>query len=70
MSNIFSYVRVNKNNESYTQKQKASISKYIDQHNISIYKEFEIEISSSSEEKNILELLKNCEKTLLFWFRI
>ncbi|GGD38158.1 resolvase [Malaciobacter pacificus] len=62
MSNIFSYVRVNKNNESYTQKQKASISKYIDQHNISIYKEFEIEISSSSEEKNILELLKNCEK--------
>lgn len=62
MSNIFSYVRVNKNNESYTQKQKASISKYIDQHNISIYKEFEIDISSSSEEKNILELLKNCEK--------
>jgi DNA invertase Pin-like site-specific DNA recombinase len=62
MTNIFSYVRVNKNNESYTQKQKASISKYIDQHNISIYKEFEIEISSSSEEKNILELLKNCEK--------
>ncbi len=62
MSHVYSYVRVNKNNESYTQNQKVSISNYIDEHNISIYKEFEIEISSSHEEKNILELLRNSEK--------
>lgn len=64
MSHIYSYVRVNENNEFYTQKQKSSISKYIDKHNISIYKSFEIDISNSSEEKNILELLKNIEKKI------
>lgn len=62
MSKVFAYVRINKNNESYTQAQKVTIEKFINEQNISILKYFEIEISTPNEEKNILELLKNCER--------
>ncbi len=61
MSKIFTYVRNNQNNLKYTQEQKESIEKYINKQNINIYKNIEINISTPNEEKNILELLKNCE---------
>lgn len=62
MSKVFTYLRVNKNNDVYTQEQRDSIKSYVLNNKIDITKEFEIEISSSNEEKNILELLKNCER--------
>ncbi len=62
MSKIFTYVRNNQNNLKYTQEQKESIDKYIKKHNITVFKDIEINISTPSEERNILELLKNCEK--------
>lgn len=62
MSKIFTYVRNNQNNLKYTQEQKESIYKYIKKHNITVFKDIEINISTPSEERNILELLKNCEK--------
>ena len=62
MSNIFIYTRINKNNEKYTEEQKKILSNYVEKHNIDIYKNIEIDISTPSDEKNILELLKNCEK--------
>lgn len=62
MSKVFAYIRINKNNETYTEAQKVSIDKFINKQNISIQKYIEIEINTPSEEKNILELLKNCEK--------
>ena len=58
---FFTYIRKNENNLKYTQEQIESIEKYVNKHNINIYKNIEIVISTSSEEKNILELLKNCE---------
>jgi len=62
MSNIFTYIRVNKNNDKYTQKQREVLNSYVKKHNIDIYKNIEIDISIPKDEKNILELLRNCEK--------
>jgi len=62
MSNVFTYMRINKNNEKYTEEQKDILNNYVKKHNIEIYKNIEIDISTPSDEKNILELLKNCEK--------
>tara|TARA_B100001063_G_scaffold173842_1_gene162943 strand:- start:26859 stop:27479 length:621 start_codon:yes stop_codon:yes gene_type:complete len=55
-------MRINKNNEKYTEEQKDILNNYVKKHNIEIYKNIEIDISTPSDEKNILELLKNCEK--------
>ena len=61
MSKNFTYIRKNENNLKYTQEQKDSIEKYINKKNIDIHKNIEIIINTPKEEKNILELLKNCE---------
>ena len=63
MSKIFSFVRVNSNNDGYTETQKEGLEKYKSNNNISIYKEIEIEINTPTDEKNILEFLKRCEKS-------
>lgn len=66
MSKIFSFVRVNKNNESYTQQQKKILEDYIHKKNIKIFQSIEIEINTPNEEKNMLDFLKNCQsKTTL-----
>lgn len=62
MSKIFTYVRNNELNQKYTQSQKDSIQKYITKQNIAVFKNIEINISTPNEERNILDLLKNCEK--------
>lgn len=62
MSKNFTYIRINKNNEKYTQAQKDSLDAYIQKNKIDVYKCIEIEINSSADEKNILDLLKNCER--------
>ena len=62
MSKIFTYVRNNELNQKYTQSQKDSIQKYITKQNITVFKNIEINISTPNEERNILDLLKNCEK--------
>ncbi|ABV67229.1 site-specific recombinase, resolvase family [Aliarcobacter butzleri RM4018] len=62
MSKIFTYIRNNQNNDKYTQEQKEAIQGYIVKHNLQVYKNIEINISTPAEEKNILQLLENCEK--------
>lgn len=62
MSKIFTYIRKNLNNEKYTQEQEEAISKYILKKNLEIYKNIEIVINTPKDEKNILQLLENCEK--------
>ncbi|WP_121626490.1 recombinase family protein [Poseidonibacter antarcticus] len=62
MLNVFTYIRINKNNEKYTQDQKNILNNYVKEHNIDVYKNIEIDISMPKDEKNILELLRNCEK--------
>lgn len=61
MSKIFTYIRNNENNQKYTLEQKASVENYLEKNNITDFKNIEINISTPNEEKNILELLKNCE---------
>ena len=61
MSNVFSFIRININNEAYTKEQRMGLETYVNKNNISIYKEIEIEISTPTDEKNILDFLKNCQ---------
>ncbi|MDX9899919.1 MAG: recombinase family protein [Aliarcobacter sp.] len=61
MSKIFTYIRNNENNQKYTLEQRASVENYLLKNNITDFKNIEINISTPIEEKNILELLKNCE---------
>ena len=61
MSKIFTYIRNNENNQKYTLEQRASVENYLVKNDITNFKNIEINISTPIEEKNILELLKNCE---------
>ena len=61
MSNFFVYIRNNENNQKYTQDQKVVIERYLEKNNITNFKNIEININTPSEEKNILELLENCQ---------
>jgi len=69
MSKIFSFVRVNNNNEAYTKTQRKGLKDYEKSNDITVYKEIEIVIDTPDEEKNMLEFLKNCEvsSTLLVY---
>ncbi|MCP4969477.1 MAG: recombinase family protein [Arcobacter sp.] len=69
MSKLFSFIRVNKNNEQYTSDQKKAVDSYVKQNNMSIYQAIEIEINTPENEKNILDFLKNCQtsSTLLVY---
>ena len=62
MSKIFTYVRVNKNNQSYVQEQIELLEKYIQSNNFSVYKNIEMDITSADDEKYILDSLKDCER--------
>jgi DNA invertase Pin-like site-specific DNA recombinase len=62
MSKIFTYVRKNSNNDSYTNEQVEIIKAYIENKKLEVFKNIEIDISIPDEEKKILELLKSCEK--------
>lgn len=61
MSSFFVYIRNNENNQKYTQDQKVVIERYLEKNNITNFKNIEININTPSEEKNILELLENCQ---------
>ncbi|WP_419765004.1 MAG: recombinase family protein [Arcobacter sp.] len=69
MSKVFTYLRINKNNNSYTKLQEDGIISYVKEHNMEIFHNIEVEISAPDEEKNILELLKSCQmnSTLLVY---
>ena len=62
MSKNFTYIRRNQNNINYTQEQIKLISNYVLKNSLTIYKNIEIEINRASQEKNIIQLLENCEK--------
>lgn len=51
VSKIFSFVRINKNNEAYTKQQNEILSEYINKQNIKIYQNIEIEINTPNDEK-------------------
>lgn len=63
MSKIFSFLRINNNNEAYTKEQKKGLESYIEDKNISIYQQIEIAIDTPDDEKNMLDFLKNCQSS-------
>lgn len=63
MSKIFSFLRINNNNEAYTKEQKKGLESYIKEKNISIYQQVEITIDTPDDEKNMLDFLKNCQSS-------
>ncbi len=69
MSKVFSFLRINNNNEAYTKEQKDGLKNYIKEKNISIYQQIEIAIDTPNDERNILEFLQKCQtsSTLLVY---
>ena len=62
MKKIISFIRINTNNEEYTNNQAIEIAKYLKANKLSLYKNVEIEINVPDEEKKISVLLEDCKK--------
>jgi len=62
MSKIVSFIRVNRNDEEYTNNQANIIAKYIKKNKLKLSSSMELEVSIPNEEKNILDILTDCKK--------
>jgi len=62
MEKLISFIRINKNNKEYTQKQITSIANYIKEHNLKLHQNVEIEVNIPKDEDNIKLLLKDCKQ--------
>ena len=57
MKKVVSFIRINVNNEEYTQSQARGIAKYIKDNNYNLEKNIEVEVNIPDEEENIFKLL-------------
>lgn len=62
MKKIVSFIRVNNNNDEYTENQAIEIAKYIRSNNLTLHKNIEIEVNVPDDESNIKSLLSDCSK--------
>ena len=62
MNKLISFIRINKNNEEYTQKQAIGIAKYVKEKNLTLHNNVEIEVNVPEDEHNIQSLLTDCKK--------
>jgi DNA invertase Pin-like site-specific DNA recombinase len=62
MEKIVSFIRVNNNNEEYTEKQAIEIAKYLKSNNLQLSKNIEIEVDVPDDENNIKNLVSGCSK--------
>lgn len=62
MEKLISFIRINKNNEEYTQKQAIKIAEYLKKNSLTLHNNVEIEVNVPEDEKNIQELLTDCKK--------
>ncbi len=62
MNKMISFIRINKNDEQYTQDQAIAIAKYVKKNNIKLDSNVELEVNIPSQEKNILNLISDCKK--------
>ena len=60
MKKVASFIRVNKNNEDYTNAQAIGIAKYLKENNLQLEKNIEVEVSIPNEEENIFKILETC----------
>jgi DNA invertase Pin-like site-specific DNA recombinase len=62
MDKLISFIRVNKNNDEYTEIQAIEIAKYIQKNKLALHNNVEIEINVPQDENNISRLLDDCKK--------
>ena len=62
MEKVVSFIRVNKNNDEYTDAQAYGIAKYLMDNNLQLDKNIEVEVNIPQDESNINEILKTCKK--------
>jgi DNA invertase Pin-like site-specific DNA recombinase len=62
MEKVISFIRVNKNDEDYTNNQAIIIATYIKKNKLKLNFNMELEVSIPNEEENIFELFVDCEK--------
>ncbi len=62
MEKVVSFIRVNKNNDAYTDAQAIGIAKYLKENNLKLDKSIEVEVNIPNEESNIAEILATCKK--------
>ena len=63
MEKFIAFIRVNKNNVSYTKEQIIGLKEYVDKHNIVDYETVDVEINIPSEEEKISMMLQDCKKS-------
>jgi len=61
MQKIVSFIRVNKNNDEYTDAQAIGIAKYIKKNKLQLEKNIEVEVNIPDEETNIHRILETCK---------
>ena len=62
MDRVVSFIRINNNNEEYTQAQAVGIANYIKANNLTLEKNIEVEINRPEEEDKIFAILETCQK--------
>lgn len=62
MDKVVSFIRINKNNEEYTDAQAIGIAKYIKDKNLTLEKNIEVEVNRPDEEENIFKIIESCKK--------
>ena len=61
MQKVVSFIRVNKNNDEYTDAQAIGIAKYIKENKLQLDKNIEVEVNVPDEETNIHKILETCK---------
>ena len=61
MKKVASFIRVNKNNDEYTNAQAMGIANYLKENNLQLDKNIEVEVNVPDEEKNISAILEKCQ---------
>ena len=61
MDKVVSFIRVNKNNDEYTDQQALGIAGYIKENNLILDKNIEVEVNVPEDEDNVSKILKTCK---------
>jgi len=61
MKKVVSFIRVNKNNDEYTDMQAIGIAKYLKENNLNLDRNIEVEVNIPNEESNISNILSTCK---------
>ena len=61
MQKVVSFIRVNKNNDEYTNAQAVGIASYLKANNLQLDKNIEVEVNIPNEEANIFKILETCK---------